>query len=234
MCGAIVVVVPAQAASAAAKGGLQVCDVAANPTLVGKRFSFTENGGPVIHVKAGSPGAPGCGHVRQYRVGAVVDVAELPTQNLHVSGIAVSDGRGTNANTAAGTVTATVGAGITIVTFSNDVNTGGDRTGLVEICVSGDASVQASFAFTISQGGTTLAQPTVSAGQCTAPIKVPVGNATVAETAQSPYFVSEIDVTPQNRSVNTNLAEQTATVAVVKGDASTITAMTFVQSTSSS
>src|SRR5471030_2950054 len=104
--------------------GLKVCKSAgaASPTLVGDQFSFSENGGPAFSVAAGTVAAPVCGPVTKFRLGTVVSVAELATAGTHVSGITVSDGRGSNVNTAAGTATATIGAGVTIVTYTNDVN----------------------------------------------------------------------------------------------------------------
>ena len=101
--------------------GLKVCKQTPDPTLVGDLFSFTENGGPAYSVPAGPVGSPNCGPVTPYPLGTNVNVAELPVANTQVSAITVSDNRGSNFNTAAGTVTATIGAGVTVVTYTNIV-----------------------------------------------------------------------------------------------------------------
>jgi len=212
--------------------GLKVCKIAANQSLVGDLFSFTENGGSAYSVQAGTAAAPICGPVHSYPLNTNVNVAELATPNVHVSGITVSDNRGSNANLAAGTVTATIGAGVTVVTYTNDVNPIG-QTGFIEVCkAAGDSYVNgSSFNFTITGPlGFTVTQP-ILVGQCTSPIEVPIGNVTVSEANQFPYFLSEVDVVPSNRWVSQNLANGTATVTVIKGDSSTETLVTFVNST---
>ena len=160
-----------------------------------------------------------------------MNVAELATPGTHVSGITVSDGRGSNVNTAAGTVTATIGAGVTVVTYTNDVNLI-TQTGFIEVCkYAGDQFVTGSFDFTITDANGLVSTQSVLVGQCTAPIQVAAGNATVTEAARFPYYVGEIDVFPSGRTVSSNLTNRTVTVKVVKGDSSTETVVDFENST---
>jgi hypothetical protein len=213
--------------------GLKVCKSAGanSPSLIGDQFSFTENGKPAFSVAAGTVAAPNCGPVQNYKLGTAVNVSELATAGTHVSGITVSDGRGSNVNTAAGTVTATIGAGVTIVTYTNDVNPI-TQTGFIEVCKAAlDPFVQGSFDFTITDAAGVVYQQSVQVGQCTSPIPVAVGNATVTEAARFPYYVGEIDVFPSGRTVSQNLSNRTVTVKVVQGDSSTETAVNFDNAT---
>jgi hypothetical protein len=211
--------------------GLKVCKQTPAPSLVGDSFSFTENGGPAFSVAAGSMGSPVCGPVTKFKLGTVVNVAELATAGTHVSGITVSDGRGSNVNTAAGTADATIGAGVTIVTYTNDVNVIA-QTGFVEVCKSAlDPFVNGSFDFTITDGNGATIQQSVLVGQCTAPLQVAAGNVTVTEAAQFPYYLGELQVFPSGRTVSSNLSNRTITVTVPQGDSSTETAIDFQNAT---
>lgn len=213
--------------------GLKVCKSADadSPSLVGQPFTFTENGGPAYSVSAGTVAAPNCGPVTPYQLGTNVDVAELATPGTHVSDITVSDNRGSNFDTAAGTVTATIGSGVTIVTYTNAV-TIGRPDGFIEVCKSaGDGYVRGSFDFTITDAGGVVGIESVAVGQCSPPVKVRSGNVTVTEAARSPYYVSAIFVVPNGRLVSSNLSNRTVTVTVPKGDEGTETTVTFENST---
>lgn len=210
--------------------GLKVCKVAGDAALEGNLYSFTENGGPAYSVAAGTAAAPICGPVHPYKLGTNVNVAELATQGTHVSAITVSDSRGSNVDLNAGTVTATIGSGVTVVTYTNDPDII-PQDGYIEVCkAAGDQYVNGNFDFTITAGGQTSNQ-TVAVGQCSAPIKVPAGNVGVAEAARFPYYATAIGVAPVGRLVHSNLANQTVTVAVPKGDSSTETVVTYTNST---
>jgi hypothetical protein len=212
---------------------LKVCKSAGtlSPSLVGDLFSFTENGNPAFSVAAGTVAAPNCGPVTKFKLGTVVNVAELATAGTHVSGITVSDGRGSNVNAASGTVTATVGSGVTVVTYTNDVTVNAP-TGFIEVCKSTqDEFVSGSFNFTITDALGAVSQQSVLVGQCTAPLQVAAGNATVTEAAQFPTYVDGIVVLPSGRTVSSNLSNRTVTVKVVAGDSSTETVVDFDNAT---
>ena len=219
--------------------GLKVCKVTTDPTLEGDSFSFTENGGPAYSVKAGTPASPICGPVHKYALDTQVNIAELEVANTIVSNITVSDGRGSNVDTAARTVTATIGAGVTVVTYTNVVEQI-PQFGYIEVCKeSGDeystggagrGYVTGSFDFTITAPGFTATR-SILVGQCSEPIQVPAGNVSVAEAARFPYFVSAIEVDPSNRLVTKNLSNGTVTVVVPKGDTNDETLVTYENST---
>jgi hypothetical protein len=204
--------------------GLKVCK-AADPTalaLVGDLFSFTENGGPAFSVAAGTVAAPTCGPLTKYAPGTDVNVGELSTTMTKVSAITVSDNRGTNVNLNQGTVTATVGAGVTIVTYTNAF-TPIVQTGFIEVCKKAHGPfVLGNFRFTIT-AGKFRARPTVEVGQCTPAIEVPAGPVTVTEAASAHYVVSSIQTLPKDRLSNSNIINRTATVTVPVGDTSTAT-----------
>jgi hypothetical protein len=211
--------------------GLKICKQSPDTALQGKLFSFTENGGPAFSVAAGPVGAPICGPVQAYPLDTIVNVAELASTGTHVSGITVSDGRGSNVNTAARTVSATIGAGVTIVTYTNTENTPVDN-GYIEVCKSAwDPFVSGSFDFTITDSAGKVSTQSVLVGQCTAPLLVAAGNVSVAETARAPYYVADIEVFPFDRLVTSNLANRTVTVTVPKGDSSTETVVDFQNAT---
>ena len=224
--------------------GLKVCKVSPDATLQGDLFSFTENGGPAYSVAAGTPASPICGPVHKYALDTQVNVAELAVPNTIVSSITVSDGRGSNIDTAARTVTATIGAGVTVVTYTNVVPPQ-DNFGYIEVCkISGDdllmradrvvegggGYVTGSFDFTITAPGFTATR-SILVGQCSEPIQVPAGNVSVAEAARFPYYVSNIYVDPSNRLVTKNLANGTVTVVVPKGDTNDETLVTYENKT---
>jgi hypothetical protein len=223
--------------------GLKVCKATPDATLLGDLYSFTENGGPAYSVPAGTPAAPICGPVTRYPLDTQVNVAELEVPGTIVSSITVSDGRGSNIDTANRTVTATIGAGVTVVTYTNIVAPI-PQYGFIEVCkesgdyysmpwldtVEGHGYVQGSFDFTITAPGFTASR-SVLVGQCTEPIQVPAGNVNVAEAARFPFYVSDIEVSPENRLVTKNLANGTVTVVVPKGDVDSETIVTYENST---
>jgi hypothetical protein len=198
-------------ASGGSTGNLKICKVAGDSSLAGDLFSFTENGGPAFSVAAGYPSA-NCSAVTSYQVGTVVNVAELATPGLYVSNITVSNSRGTNTNDPAGTVTATVGTGTTVVTYTNSIIPPA-QTGWLEICKSAyDEYVNGYFNYTITAPGFSATQ-SVLTGQCSNPIQVPAGNVSVAETAVFPFTVEAI-YAYQGPVVAENLTNGTVTVTV--------------------
>jgi hypothetical protein len=192
--------------------GLKICKATPDATLQGDSFLFTQNGGAASSVMAGTPAAPNCGPVTKHALGAVVHVAELQVMGTIVSSITVSDNRGSNLDTAARSVTATIGAGITVVTYTNIAN-GGPQFGYVDVCDASAENVTGTFDFVITGPGF-ITNRTVAVGQCSGPVQVPAGNITVTEAARLHYSVTAIAVAPLGRQVSVNLANRTATVVV--------------------
>jgi hypothetical protein len=93
--------------------------------------------------------------------------------------------------------------------------TTGTGTGYVEACkVAGDSGVHGNVTITITAGSTTYSQ-IVPVGQCTGPLPVPAGTATVSETAPFPYYLHKVTTSPKAYLLSTNLAAGSATVKVV-------------------
>src|SRR3984893_4805135 len=203
-------------------GLLKVCKQSADPTLQGSGFSFTENGGPAFTVNAGPIGSANCDGGTSYQAGTLVNVHELIPTNVHVSAIDVSNGRGGGTDLANGNVTATVGAGTTIVTYTDQVNAI-IQTGFVEVCKdAGDRFVNGWFDFTVTGPGQSL-PVSVMTGQCSGPLQVPAGNVTIAEANRAPFSVSGFTTIPTNRLVTQNDSNGTAVVTVPVGPSSTET-----------
>jgi len=212
-------------------GTLKVCKIAGDPSLVGDLFSFTENGGPSFSIAAGT-GSGTCSSLTSWPVGTVVTVAEQPTAGTQASAISVSDGRGSGTDLVDGTVQATIGSGVTTVTYTN-IPTPPPQTGYIEVCKyawDDDPWVSGSFQFTITAPGGFSDSQSVQVTQCTGPIQVPTGPVNVAETPRFPYQVAEIDVTT-GRLVSENLGNGTVEVTVPQGDSSTETVVNYYNAT---
>lgn len=202
-------------------GVLKVCKQSADPTLQGSGFSFTENNGPAFTVVAGPVGSPNCDSGTTYQNGTRVNVHELIPTNVHVSAIDVSNGRGSNVDLANGNVTATVGLGTTIVTYTDQVNPI-PQTGFIEVCkAAGDRFVTGTFDFTVIAPGQTIPVRGIFVGQCSGPIQVNAGNVRVLETAQNPFTVSGFATFPGGRLVSENDINGEATVVVPVSASST-------------
>jgi hypothetical protein len=107
---------------------------------------------------------------------------------------------------------------------------GGD--GFIEVCKkASDWWVSGSVNVTITDGGFSTMQ-TVPVGECTGPLQVPAGTATVTESAPSPYYLTSVKVTPAADLVGTNLAASSTTVTVVpSSDSGTETLVDLYNST---
>jgi hypothetical protein len=88
-------------------------------------------------------------------------------------------------------------------------------TGYVEVCKdAGDGGVHGSVTVTITDGTTTYSQ-IVPVGQCTGPLPVPAGTATVSESAPFPYYLAKVTTAPKADLLSTNLSAGSAKVKVV-------------------
>ena len=216
---------------------LKICKQAASNStqLIGQPFSFSVNGGAAFTIDAGTFGSPNCGGLTGYAAGTNVSVAELqPASNVSVSEIDVSQPPASNVatNLSARTVSLTLGSGVNIVTYTNQINVSAQK-GYVDICkYATDQFVSGYFSFSITDAaGLTYGPYSVLLNQCTASIQVTSGPATITEAARFPYYLGEFSVFPANRWISDNLINQTATVEVVAGDESTVTVAYFFNST---
>lgn len=216
---------------------LKICKQAAtNSTqLIGEPFSFSVNGGPAFTIHAGAFGSPHCSALTAYAAGTNIAVEELqPASNVSVSEIDVSQPPASNVTTnpSARTASMTLGSGVNIVTYTNQINVSAQQ-GYVEICkYATDQFVSGYFSFSITDAaGLTYGPYSVLLNQCTTAIQVTSGPATITETPEFPYYLGEFSVSPPNRWISDNLINQSATVEVVAGDQTTETTAYFLNST---
>ncbi len=213
--------------NASNSGALKVCKVAGNGVPVGQSFTFTESaGGSTVGpfaVAAGATSGASCSYLTDYQVGTNVNIAETATPGIAATSIVVS-GPGSmrsHLNLSAGTVTATVGSGVTEVDYTNSVVVN-QPPGYIEVCKNaGDSYVAPGpWTFTLTQGTWTNTQ-SVLAGQCSGDVAVHPGQVNVAETFSAPNYVSSIAAIPSGNLLGSNLANGTATFAVASGATTT-------------
>jgi hypothetical protein len=216
---------------------LKICKQAASNStqLIGQPFSFSVNGGAALTIDAGAFGSPSCSALASYAAGTNVSVEELqPASNVSVSEIDVTQPPATNVatNLSARTASLTLGSGVNIVTYTNQIDVSAQK-GYVDICkYATDQFVSGYFSFSITDAaGLTYGPYSVLVDQCTASIQVTSGPATITEAPEFPYYLGEFSVSPPNRWISDNLSNQTATVEVVAGDESTETTLYFLNST---
>jgi hypothetical protein len=216
---------------------LKICKQAASNStqLIGQPFSFSVNGGPALTIDAGAFGQPHCSALTAYPAGTNLSVEELqPASNVSVSEIDVSQPPATNVTTSlsARTASLTLGSGVNIVTFTNQINVSA-QNGYVEICkYATDQFVSGYFSFSITDAaGLTYGPYSVLLNQCTTAIQLTSGPATITEAPEFPYYLGEFSVSPPNRWISDNLINETATVEVEAGDQSSETIAYFINST---
>ncbi len=214
---------------------LKVCKIAGDPAILGQSFSFTETAGGTtvgpMSVVAGSTNPLNCTDVTQYQVGTKVNVAELATPGVQASSIDVIGGTASNVNLSAGTVTATVGASVTEVIYTN-VPVVNQPPGYLEVCKNaGDSYVGAGpWTFTITDaGGAVVGVEHVLAGQCSGDLSLPPGQYGVAETFSSPDYVSSISALNPNNLLGVNVANGTGTFSVSANSTTTAVFVNDVQ-----
>ncbi len=219
------------------KPQIQVCKIAGTSSLVGDRFDFTYSGGvpttPRFKVRAGTASAPVCSTPVSYASGSSVTTTEvsIPT-GVQVSSITPSSPSSGSCTTvvSAGTATCSLGTtGLTTVTYT-DVQT----QGWIEVCkVAGDPSVDGhSFSFSVNGA----AAFSVMAGNCSNPIEVPTGTATVDEIQSNPDFylksVSTVTATdPTGARLLSAPTQDPAMVSVPGGGVANETVVTFTNDT---
>lgn len=211
-------------------GSIKVCKVLApgSGVLAGSVFTFEVTDGTyaqTVDVTAVAPGAtPPCVAAgATLPIGSVATVTEQAQPNVALMGVAVTpppQDAGSTATTAKVLVESTVAS----ATFTNEA------LGWVEVCKNAaDASVAGhTFTFTVNGG----APFPVTAGQCSQPMQVPTGTASVDELETNPSFylagVSTKGVTDPNGSrLLTGPRKDPALVTVVPGAVSTETEVTF-------
>jgi hypothetical protein len=226
-------------------GDLKICKLTETEAFLGKQFSFKVNDGPAISVEAGDawadPSTWSCRLAGHFQVGTLVKVQELVPSEAQVAWIdtdPISALEEDNYSTTAGTATVRIGTGATVVMYDNEpfVPQG---NGYIEVCKDRalldynewDWAVQGNFHFTIEDQLGVKYERDVLVGQCTEPIQVAAGIATVTEGASN-YEVVDAWTLPEERLQTSNLINRTATVEIpVSSDQNDETQVHFVNKT---
>jgi hypothetical protein len=215
-------------------GTVKVCKLTQTPAYLGRLFSFSVNGGPLVSTEANdafaSPSSWSCRILGTFQVGSHVTVHEAIPNGTEVQFIDSDPATAlTDFDTAAGNGTYTIGAGVTVALF-DDEPVAPSGTGTLEICKTAaqlsngyaDPDVHGPFSFTAvdsagqSYGPFTIVIPNPNYGNtfCTAPFTVAAGIATVTEGPSPGFDLVDVFTSPQDALLTSNLINRTADVEV--------------------
>jgi hypothetical protein len=202
-------------------GTLKVCKLTETPAYLGRSFSFSVNGGPLVSTEANDafadPSTYTCRILGTFQQGSVVNVHEQVPAGTEVQWIDTDPGTGlVDFNTASGDATVLVGPGTTIV-YYDDEPAPPSGTGYLEVCKNFgniDPDVSGPFDFTVTDAAGATHELTVIAGQCSEPIVVAAGVNEIAEHARAGTDLYAVLTYPSDRLLTTNLINRTATVEV--------------------
>jgi hypothetical protein len=187
-------------------GLLKVCKIAGTGITQGELFTFVL-GGTSFTVPAGY-----CVQQGLFPVGTTVTVAETPSNGTTLSAIGVVPVANQGVvNLSAGTVTATIGTGVTEVDFTNTA--GG--LGLLKVCKIAGTGVASGTNFSFVMSGASF---TVPAGYCVQQGLLPVGTVvTITELYSATTMPTAISVLPANRQGAVDLTGGSITATVGAG-----------------
>ena len=119
-------------------GTLKVCKLTETPAFLGRSFSFSVNGGPLVSTEANDafadPSSYSCRILGTFQVGSIVNVHEQIPAGVEVQWIDTDPGENLlDFNTATGDATVLIGAGTTIV-YYDDEPAPPAGTGWLEVC----------------------------------------------------------------------------------------------------
>jgi len=191
-------------------GTLRICKIAGSGVAAGWTFNFVVAGASLTVPAGIAPGT--CSAALVFPIGTAIPITENVSSGTIPSAITVVPaGAGSNINVSAGSVTATIGAGETDVTFTNSA--GG--VGLLKVCKVAGTGVASLTMFGFVMNGTAF---TVPAGYCVSRGTFPVGTVfTITENVSSAGRVSAISVVPPSAAGTLSIANQSATVTVAVG-----------------
>jgi hypothetical protein len=215
-------------------GTLKVCKLTMTPAYLGRLFSFSANGGPIVSTEANDafadPSTWSCRILGTFQVGSNVTVQETIPAGTEVQFID-SDPAASRVdfNTTTGTGIYNIQAGTTVALF-DDEPTPPSGTGTLEICKTAaqlalgvpDPDVHGAFTFTAtdSQGASygpfTINVPNPNNGQiyCTQPFTVAAGIAEVKEGPSPGFDLVDVFTNPSDRLLSANLINRTVDVEV--------------------
>jgi len=225
-------------------GTLKVCKLTQTPAYLGRLFSFSANGGPIVSTEANDAFSDSstwsCRILGTFQVGSNVTVQEQIPAGTEVQFVdADPAGALADFNTATGTGVYTIGAGVTIALF-DDEPTPPSGTGWLEICKDRawldqwhqDWDVQGVFHFSVTDANGTTYTRDVLAGQCSEPFQVAAGISEVTEGPSPGFDLVDVFTAPEDRLLTTNLINRTADVEVpASGSQNDETQVHFVNKT---
>ncbi len=219
-------------------GNLKICKLTESPVYLGRGFSFSVNGGPLITTEASDafadPSTYVCRLAGTFQVGTRVSVAEKLPAGAEVAWIDTDPGdRLLDLNTDAATAQVLIGSGVTTLLVDNEPIPP-PQAGYIEICkdaalVAGgvpdlvrpglvllqpDPEVQGLFTFTVTPSDGNSFDVQAGVGQCTEAIKVAAGLVTVTEHQRANHTLVDAFTIPEDRLLASNLINGTVQVEV--------------------
>jgi hypothetical protein len=215
-------------------GTLKICKLTQTPAYLGRLFSFSVNGGPLVSTEANdafdNPANWSCRILGNFQVGSNVTVHEAIPSGTEIQFI---DSDPANAlvdfNTATGDAVYNIQAGTTVALYDDEplAPTG---TGTLQICKQAaeltpgnfDPDVHGTFTFTAvdaagaSYGPLQVTVPANSGGTiyCTAPITVAAGITEVTEGPSPGFDLVDAYTFPADRFLTSNLINRTVDVEI--------------------
>ncbi len=208
-------------------GTLKVCKLTETPAYLGKLFSFSVNGGPLVSTEANDafddPANWSCRILGSFQVGSNVNVHEQIPAGTEVQYIDSDPATALgDFNTSTGDALITVGAGVTVVLY-DDEPLPPSGTGWLEICKDaawGDYDVHGSFHFDVTDAAGATYSADVLVGQCSEPFQVAAGISEVVEGPSPGYDLVDAFTIPEDRLLTKNLINRTVDVEVPASDSS--------------
>jgi hypothetical protein len=209
-------------------GDLKICKLTSTPAFVGKLFSFSVNGGPLVSTEAsnasGDPSTWSCRLVGTFKTGSRVTVQEQIQSGTVVDFIDSDPALNLfDFNLLTGTAIIDITGGTNIVMFDNEAIPP-DQGGFIEVCKDAartgptytpDPAVTGLFTFTVSPLGGTPFDVSTYPGQCTTALSVPAGLVTVSEHKRPNFTLVDIFTSPDDLALlDSNLINGTADVEV--------------------
>jgi hypothetical protein len=213
-------------------GTLKVCKLTQTPAYLGRLFSFSANGGPLVSTEANDafddPANWSCRILGSYQVGTNVSVHEAVPAGTEVQFIDSDPAQAlVDFNTSTGDAIYNIQAGVTVALY-DDEPLPPSGTGWLEICKDAapigqgltDPDVVGPFDFTAVDAAGATYQKTVLAGQCSEPFQVAAGIAEVTEGPSPGFDLVDAFTIPSDRLLTANLINRTADVEVPASDSS--------------
>jgi hypothetical protein len=210
-------------------GDLKLCKLTDTAQYVGRQFSFSVNGGPLISTEANSnldtPANWSCRLAGSFKVGSKVTVKEQIPAGSEI-GFIDSDpsDRLLDFDTNLGTALVEIGSGATVVLYDNEPIPPA-QTGYIEICKDAarvhnerDPFVTGPFTFTVHPSDGNEFDVSVGVGQCSQAFKVAAGLARVTEHATANHTLVDAFTIPEERLLDSNLLNGTVDVEVPVSD----------------